>query len=77
MRSRSADSAVGEEGKMTEVVPLESMLHHNQKEEHPQTPALENRIENQLVSTPHVTSSVWQFSSYLPISYGFEINTLS
>ncbi|XP_058724373.1 nuclear pore complex protein NUP1-like isoform X2 [Vicia villosa] len=58
MRSRSVDTAVGEEGKMTEVVPLESMLHHNQKEEHPQTPALENRIENHLDSTPHVTSSI-------------------
>ncbi|CAK8570492.1 unnamed protein product [Lathyrus sativus] len=58
MRSRSVDTAVGEEGKMTEVVPLESMLHCNQKEEHPQTPALENRIENHLVSPPHATSSI-------------------
>ncbi|CAL5206779.1 unnamed protein product [Lathyrus oleraceus] len=58
MRSRSVDTTVGEEGKMAEVVPLESMLHHNQKEEHPQTPALENRIENHLLSTPHATSSI-------------------
>ncbi|CAI8601997.1 unnamed protein product [Vicia faba] len=57
MRSRSVDTSVGEEGKKREVVPLES-LHRNQKEEYPQTPALENRIENQLVSTPHTTSSI-------------------
>lgn len=58
MRSRSVDTDVGEEGKTTEVVPLESTLPLNQKEEYPQTLALENGIENHPVSTPHATSSV-------------------
>ncbi|CAJ2673569.1 unnamed protein product [Trifolium pratense] len=57
MHSRSVDTAAREEGKRTEVVPLESVLPRNQKEEYPQTPALENGIENH-VSTPHSTFSI-------------------
>ncbi|RDX64251.1 Nuclear pore complex protein NUP1, partial [Mucuna pruriens] len=55
MRSRTVDSSVGEEGKCTEVVPSDPILPCKQKEEYPQTPALENRIGNHLVSTPYVT----------------------
>ena len=70
MHSRSVDTAVGEEGKKTEVVPLESMLPLNQKEEYPRTPAVENGIKIHPVSTSHATSSVWwQFSSYLSLMY--------
>ncbi|XP_045816724.1 nuclear pore complex protein NUP1 isoform X3 [Trifolium pratense] len=58
MHSRSVDTAAREEGKRTEVVPLESVLPRNQKEEYPQTPALENGIENHVVSTPHSTFSI-------------------
>nr|KYP51934.1 hypothetical protein KK1_026143 [Cajanus cajan] len=55
MRSRTVDSLVGEEGKRTEVVPSDPILPREQKEEYPKTPALENQIENHLVSTPYVT----------------------
>ncbi|XP_061353701.1 nuclear pore complex protein NUP1 isoform X13 [Gastrolobium bilobum] len=58
MRSRTVDPPVGEDGKRTEVVPSDPMLPRVQIEEYPKTPALENGIENHLVSTPYVTSSV-------------------
>ncbi|KAK7279079.1 hypothetical protein RJT34_24123 [Clitoria ternatea] len=58
MRSRTADLPVGDEGKSTEVVPLDPILPCKQKEEFPKTPAVENRIEKHIVSTPHVTSTV-------------------
>ncbi|XP_061358405.1 nuclear pore complex protein NUP1-like [Gastrolobium bilobum] len=58
IRSRTVDPPVGEDGKRTEVVPSDPMLPRVQIEEYPKTPALENGIENHLVSTPYVTSSV-------------------
>nr|XP_027189839.1 nuclear pore complex protein NUP1-like isoform X3 [Cicer arietinum] len=58
MHSRSVDFPIGEEGKRTEVVPSESMLPRNQREEYPQTPAVENGIGKHLISTPHAISSI-------------------
>lgn len=74
MRSRTVDSSIGEEGKRTEVVPQSnSIMPCDQKEEYLKTPALENGIENHLVvSTPYVTSSVWQFASYLSFIYMYD-----
>ncbi|TKY53560.1 Nuclear pore complex protein NUP1 [Spatholobus suberectus] len=63
MRSRTVDSSVGEEGKSTEVVPSDSILPREQKEEYPETPELENGIENHIVSTPYVT----KVSSTVPV----------
>ncbi|PNX98102.1 platelet binding protein GspB-like, partial [Trifolium pratense] len=58
MRSRTVDASVREEEKTPEMVPSESTLPSGQKEEYPKTPIAENRIENRLVLTRHVTSSV-------------------
>ncbi|XP_061359498.1 nuclear pore complex protein NUP1-like [Gastrolobium bilobum] len=58
MRSRTVDAPVREEEKKKEMDPSEPMLPCEQMEEYPKTPALENGIENRLVVTPHVTSSV-------------------
>ncbi|CAJ1968001.1 unnamed protein product [Sphenostylis stenocarpa] len=61
MRSRTVGSSVGEERKNTEVILSDQILPHEQKEEYPKTPALENVMENCLVSTPYdakVTSTV-------------------
>ncbi|XP_045819166.1 nuclear pore complex protein NUP1-like isoform X2 [Trifolium pratense] len=58
MRSRTVDASVREEEKTPEMVPSESTLPSGQKEEYPKTPIAENRIENHLVLTQHVTSSV-------------------
>ncbi|KAL2326636.1 hypothetical protein Fmac_025694 [Flemingia macrophylla] len=55
MRSRTVDSLVGEEGKSTEVVLSAPILPREQKEAYPVSPALENQIENHVVSTPHIT----------------------
>lgn len=52
MRSRTVDAPVREEEKRTEMVLSEPTL----------SCALENGIENHLVSTPHVTSSVREFA---------------
>ncbi|WJX20086.1 hypothetical protein P8452_09683 [Trifolium repens] len=58
MRSRTVDASVMEEEKTPEMVPSEPTLPSGQKEEYPKTPIVENGIENHLVLTRHVTSSV-------------------
>ncbi|XP_027367725.1 nuclear pore complex protein NUP1 isoform X2 [Abrus precatorius] len=58
MRSRTVDLPVEEEGKRTEVIPSDPILPGEQKEEYPRTPALENGIDNHLISTPFVNSTV-------------------
>ncbi|KAJ1404788.1 hypothetical protein SESBI_26366 [Sesbania bispinosa] len=57
MRSRTVNAPVREEEKRTEMVPSEPTLPCGQKE-YPRTPTLENGIENRLVLTPPVQSSV-------------------
>jgi hypothetical protein len=58
MRARTADASVMEEEKTPVMVPSEPTLPSGQKEEYPKTPIVENGIENRLVLTRHVTSSV-------------------
>ncbi|KAE9621169.1 hypothetical protein Lalb_Chr01g0010681 [Lupinus albus] len=57
MHSRTVDSALREEVKGTEVVPSDPVLPHDQKNECLKTPALENGIQNRVVSNPYVTTS--------------------
>ncbi|KAK4284009.1 hypothetical protein QN277_000900 [Acacia crassicarpa] len=58
LHSKTLESPVTEEEKRTEVVTSDLILSHEQKEGYPNSPALKNGIENRLVSTPFVTSSV-------------------
>ncbi|KAI9118740.1 hypothetical protein K1719_010185 [Acacia pycnantha] len=58
LHSKTVDSPITEEEKRTEVVTSDLILSHEQKEGYPNSSALKNGIENHLVSTPFVTSSV-------------------
>ncbi|XP_054786148.1 nuclear pore complex protein NUP1 [Prosopis cineraria] len=58
LRSKTLDLPVTNEEKRTEVVTSDLILSREQKEEYPNSPAVKNGIENRLVSTPFVTSSV-------------------
>lgn len=71
MHSRTVNSPIGEEGKRTAVVPSDSVLPRDQKEEYHRTPTLENGIEDHLVSTPRGTSSVCHFTSYVLLRYTY------
>ncbi|CAL0333462.1 unnamed protein product [Lupinus luteus] len=58
MHSRTADSAVREEGKRAEVVlPSDPVLHTNLKNDYSEMPEPENGIQNRVLSHPYVTTN--------------------
>lgn len=61
LQSRSIDIPDGDEEKKSEVIPLQAVFSQNRKE-FPNTPVKNNGIENCLISTPTVNSSVGKFS---------------
>lgn len=58
LQSKTVDSPVTGEEKRMELVTSEQVLSHELKAEYPNSSALQNGIENRLVSTPFVSSRV-------------------